>query len=309
LGGIPAAGELDFKERKKSTLMSGPRRKREDRALPEAIKEETLRLDLGDYRGLIAAAYYDPLILQALRSPAGLWTRAGTEVLIDKRNRVGIVRLTFSSGRPAEVALKEYSSRGVNGLKSLLLPSKAAKAWRGALALRQKGLATAAPVAYLEKRKRGRVDSSFFLAERIESAEEVRHLFPRFPPDDLRALLASLARHLSVCHDRGILHRDLSDGNVLVRKEPDGRLTFFLLDTNRVRVRKKIRGLARAKNLIRLGVPPAYQESFLREYFRPRPLSKAGWLWYKMNKTVFSGYIGLKKKLRLRQIAHKLGIQ
>jgi len=277
--------------------------------LPEAAVNETLRIELGEYCGLIDAGYNDPLILQSLRNPAGLWTRPGTEVLIDKRNRVGTVRLAFSTGRAAEVVLKEYSARGVNGLKSIILPSKAAKAWRGALALKKLGLATAAPVACVEKRKRGRVESSFFLAERISGAEEVRHLFRRFPPDKLRILLASLARYLSLCHDRGILHRDLSDGNVLVKTDADGRMSFFLLDTNRVRVRKKIRGLARARNLIRLGIPPDYQKVFLREYFSPRGLPKTRWLWYKMNKAVFRGYIGLKKKLRLRRIARKLGIQ
>jgi hypothetical protein len=270
---------------------------------------ETRPLVLGPYRGMIAPAYDDPALLRAISPPEEIWSRPGIEVLNDKRNRVGILRLRLASGAGADIVVKEFSSRGVNGLKSLVLPSKAAKAWRGALVLGQKGLATAAPVAYLEKRRRGLVESSFFLAERIAGAEEVRHLFRRSSPDDMRALLASLARHLSLCHDRGILHRDLSDGNVLVRKEADGRLAFFLLDTNRVRVRKKIRGLARAKNLIRLGVPAAYQEVFLREYFHPRQLPKSSWLWYKMNKAVFSGYIGWKKKLRLRRIARKLGIQ
>jgi hypothetical protein len=270
---------------------------------------EAKRLVLGPFQGMIDPAYDDPALLGAISPPEKIWSRPDVEVLNDKRNRVGMMRLRLASGVGADIVLKEFSSRGVNGLKSLILPSKAAKAWRGALSLRQRGLATAAPVAYIEKRTRGRVHESFFLAERIEGAGEVRQLFRRLPPDDLRSLLASLARHLSVCHDRGILHRDLSDGNILVRKEPDGGMTFFLLDTNRVRVRKKIRGMARARNLIRLGVPSAYQESFLREYFRPRPLSKAAWLWYKMNKAVFSGYIGLKRKLRLRQIARKLGIQ
>jgi len=264
---------------------------------------------LGPYRGMIASAYDDPAFFRAISPPPEIWSRPGVEVLNDKRNRVGILRLHPAAGAGADIVIKEFSSRGVNGLKSIVLPSKAAKAWRGALALRQRGLATAAPVAYLEKRRHGRAESSFFLAERIADAEEIRHLFRRSSPEDLRTLLISLARHLSVCHDRGILHRDLSDGNVLVRKEPDGTMTFFFLDTNRVRVRKKICGLARAKNLIRLGVPAAYQEVFLREYFHPRQLPKTAWLWYKINKTVFSGYIGLKKKLRLRRIARKLGIQ
>jgi hypothetical protein len=33
------------------------------------------------------------------------------------------------------------------------------------------------------------------------------------------------------------------------------------------------------------------------------------WTWYRMNKAVFTGYVGLKKKLRLRELARKLRIQ
>ncbi len=267
------------------------------------------RIDLGPYGGMIEADYDDPVLLQAISRPEELWEWPGVEILNDKRNRVGILRIPLSSGRSADIVVKEFLSRGANKWKSLFMPSKAAKAWRGALALKERGMDTAAPIAYFERRKRGFVEKCFFLAERVDGAGEIRPLFRSLPPGEMEALLSSLGGYLSLCHERGILHRDLSDGNILVKKDSAGRVRFYLLDTNRVRVRRKIGRLLRVKNLIRLGVPASYQRFFLEEYFRPQPLEKKDWLWYRMNKSIFTGYIALKKKLRLRQLARRLRIQ
>jgi hypothetical protein len=272
-------------------------------------REATCRLDLGPYRGEFAAEYNDPLFIGAISHPEELWARPDAELLLDKRNRVGTVRIRLSSGLNREIVVKEFSSRGIIRLKSLLQPSKAASAWQGALALKENGLGTASPAGYLEKKKRCLVERSFFFASRIDGAEEVRGLFRSLQAAELEPLLSELAAFLSQCHDRGILHRDLSDGNVLVKKDDSGRAVFFLLDTNRVRVRKKLGGFRRSKNLIRLGIPPGFQRYFLRAYFGEKPLHKAHWFWYRMNKAVFVGYVGLKKKLRLRQIARFLRIQ
>jgi hypothetical protein len=40
-----------------------------------------------------------------------------------------------------------------------------------------------------------------------------------------------------------------------------------------------------------------------------RPFRRRHWFWYKWNKSVFTAYIGLKRKLRLRKIARFLRIQ
>ena len=270
---------------------------------------KTCRLDLEPYRGEVTAEFDDPLFVEAILYPEELWTRPEVELLHDKRNRVGTIRVLLSSGLSRDIVVKEFSSRGIVRFKSLLQPSKAARAWRGALALKERGLGTASPAAYLEKRKHGLVERSYFFAARIDDAEEVRGLFRSLRATDLEPLLSGLAAFLSLCHDRGLLHRDLSDGNVLVKKDASGRTLFYLLDTNRIRIHKKVGGFRRSKNLIRLGVPPAFQKFFLRGYFRERPLRKAHWFWYKINKAVFTGYVGLKKKLRLRQIARFLRIQ
>jgi serine/threonine protein kinase len=270
---------------------------------------EVRQLTLGPYRGAILAAYEDLDFLQAIFPPEKIWSHQGLKVLLDSRNRVGAVRFPLSGGREAGIVVKEFSSRGLARLKSLVLPSKAARAWRGAIALKERGVDTASPVAYLERRKRGSVRSSFFLAEEIKAADEIRGLFRGLPPSELQPLLRALAAHLSLCHDRGVLHRDLSDGNILVKRDEGGNFRFYFLDTNRVRLRQRLGGCSRIKNLIRLGVPAEFQDFFLQEYFRGKTLRKRHRFWYRLNKRIFTGYMEAKKKLRLRKIARKLGIQ
>jgi serine/threonine protein kinase len=234
--------------------------------------------------------------------------RTGAEILSEGRNRIVRLSLPLSSGVVADIIVKEYSYRGINKLKSLVLPSKAERAWRGAAALVERGLGTAFPVACLAKKKGGFIERSFFLAERIAGAVEVRGLFRDLPPSELEPLLGALAGFLSAVHAAGILHRDLSDGNVLIRNLDAGRFDVFLLDTNRIRLRRRLGGLARAKNLIRLGVPASHRELFLARYCGGPPPAVFR-LWYKINKFVFANYIALKRRLRLRRLARAIRIQ
>jgi serine/threonine protein kinase len=208
-----------------------------------------------------------------------------------------------------DVVIKEFRSRGVIKLKSLFLSGKAYRAWQGGMALKEKEIDTPPPAAYLEKRKGLFLDESFFLTERVSDVQEIRFLFLRFSSEELRDLLASLGPHLSFCHQKGVLHRDLSDGNILVKKDKSGEFRFFLIDTNRIRIKKRITPLKRIKNLIRLGVPAEHQRYFLERYLEEDRVKRFLWFWYRFNKMVYSNTIKLKKKLRLRQLARKLKIQ
>ena len=217
-------------------------------------KEAATRLELGPYRGELAPGYDDPLFIEAISHPEELWTRPDAELLLDKRNRVGTVRIHLSSGLKRDIVVKEFSSRGVTRIKSLFQDSKAARAWRGALALKERRLGTASPAGYLEKRKRGLVERSFFFAARVDGAEEIRGLFRSLRAAELEPLLTALAAFLFQCHDRGILHRDLSDGNILVKKDDSGRALFYLLDTNRIRIYKRLGGFRRSPRLTGFGI-------------------------------------------------------
>jgi len=268
------------------------------------------KIDLPPYRGEIAETYSRPEWLSVLGDPQKILAGPGAEILLDGRNKVGAVTVDLGPSRSADLVVKEFRSRGITRLKSLFGKSKAEKAWRGAAALMNAGLDTPFPVAFLEKRRKGFVEESFFLSERIRGAPEIRGLFRELAEGELRPLLASLAETLFRSHEKGILHRDLSDGNILVKKDGDS-FRFFFLDTNRIRRRRKIGELGRAKGLIRLGVPPGLRLYFLGRYSAAggRPLRNSFLFWYKLNKAAFAGWIRFKKALRLKKISRKLRIQ
>ena len=273
------------------------------------VKEEFEReISFPLFKGRIQARFDDPLFLKSISDCHQLLEDAGTEILLDRRNRVGVVKLPLRDGKSVEVVIKEFRSLGLGKLKTLFFSSKAFKSWQGATALVRRGIETPFPVAYLEKREKGLLTQSFFLAQRLDNVQEIRFLLRKLPEEKLHLLLAAVARFLFSCHEKGILHRDLSDGNILVKKDGEG-FNFFLIDTNRIQLSEKISLPKRIKNLVRLGVPPQFQKFFLKQYLGELPAKKHVWLWYRLNKKKYSFLVEFKKKLRLRQLAQKLKIQ
>lgn len=266
-------------------------------------------LSLPLYKGRIHSDYNWPGFIQAISDCRKLLDSPECQIMLEGRNRVGLIQLSIEGQPSVDVVVKEFCLQGVNKLKTLAFASKAQKAWRGAAACVQLGIQTPPPVAYLEKKGRFFTGEAYYLTLWIGKAEEVRRLFRSLPPADLLTLLEALARHMSFCHERGVLHRDLSDGNILVRTDDRGRMEFDFVDTNRVRVKKKIRPLRGVKNLIRLGIHPVYQRKFLMMYLGSPEVPRHIWCWYRTNKAAFTWMIGFKKALRLRVITQKLRIQ
>ena len=272
-------------------------------------KKHGVELSVPSFRGRLEADYQSPGFVRAISDCHKLLNKSSTKILHEGRNRIGVVRISGGGKEAEEIVIKEFRTRGINKIKSIVLHSKAYKAWRGSNQLKGCGIKTPVPLAFLEKKHGLFLEQSFFLSGMVRGIEEIRHLFPSLSGDKLRLLLKELSRFLLYSHQQGILHRDLSDGNILVRKDEHGKYIFYLIDTNRIRKKKRIRGLSRVKNLIRLGVPPASQREFLMLYLGKERLNNLFWFWYKLNKNTYSGFIGLKKKLRLKKIAEKLKIQ
>jgi len=272
-------------------------------------KNYGVELAVPSFRGRLEADYQSPGFVRVISDCYNLLNKPSTEILHEGRNRIGVLRISEGEKEVEEIVVKEFRTRGINKIKSIILHSKAYKAWRGSNQLKDCGINTPVPVAFLEKKQGLFLEQSFFLSGMVRGIEEIRHLFPSLSGGELRLLLKELARFLLYSHQQGILHRDLSDGNILVRKDEQGKYIFYIIDTNRVRKKKRIRVLSRVKNLIRLGVPPSSQREFLKQCLSKERLNYFFWFWYKLNKNTYAGFIGLKKKLRLKKIVEKLKIQ
>jgi serine/threonine protein kinase len=265
------------------------------------------KLDIPPFKGRILPDYNEPIIVEALEDCDALLEKG--RILEESRNRVGVCTLPTKDGGTIELVIKEFRTQGVDKWKSLVLPSKAQKAWKGSLTLVERGFLTPLPVAYLERRTSFFLKQSYFIAEFVPKIEEVRGLFRTLPHEELIPLLRDLAKFLARCTKSGILHRDLSDGNVLVERKSGDQFRFFLLDTNRIRSRKRFGTFRGIKSLIRLGIPPDLQRFFLAEYLFRSPVKRVFWFWYRLNKSCFTGYIRLKEFLKLKKLAQKLKIQ
>jgi len=279
-----------------------------------AHKTFGVAVTLGAFKGRVHPDYDNPEFLRALSDCRALVSGPAAHILLDKRNLVAAVSIPVSGAAAEGVSgidavVKEFRASGFKKIKTLVVPGKAAKAWRGAAACLVRRVPTPLPLAYLERRECGIVAESFFVASRVDGALEIRNLLQTLPPEALSRLLAALARFLVFAHNQGILHLDLSDGNVLVRSSSPGAYDFFLIDTNRIRVRREVPLLGRVRNLVRLGVPPAYQDDFLRLYFGAKRGAPALRLWYRLNKRWYTGFVAFKRALRLKRLAERLGIQ
>lgn len=261
------------------------------------------------YSGRVHPRFNSASLQDILFQGDNLLDMPGVRILASSRNRIGEIRLPDPEGVLIPYILKEFRPRGIDKLKSALIRSKAEKAWRGSWSLVEAGVDTALPIAYLENRSGLFLDHALFFALSVAEAPELRSLFHSNQEESLESLITQLGAFVRGCHGQGILHRDLSDGNVLVQEEGPLKYHFVLLDTNRIRIKKNVGHIRGIKNLIRLGVPGKYQRMFLTAYLEPHPLSLGPWLWYRSIKSLFSGYMTFKSKLRIRDIVRKLRIQ
>lgn len=127
-------------------------------------------------------------------------------------------------------------------------PSKAKRSWNGAVELLRRGIATAQPIAFFEKRGDTSLKQNFYLCDYITADCSVGEMFVHFAKGNKDFPVAGknitisaeetyiqLSHYLSLMHHRGTFFRDLSGGNILVETQADRRLHFSLIDTARAR--------------------------------------------------------------------------
>ncbi len=122
-------------------------------------------------------------------------------------------------------------------------PSKGLRSWNGTNELLRRGVAAAPPVAWFEWSGDASLMRNFYICEHVATEWTAREMVgafasgaPLFAGVEEDAAYRQLAAYLLRMHGGGILFRDLSGGNILIRRADDGTLAFSLIDTGRIRV-------------------------------------------------------------------------
>ena len=233
------------------------------------------------------------------------------------RNYLYRTELRTTDG-PVPVVVKQFRNEGAKRrVERRLKGSKAARSWRAACAMVERGLPTAEPLLWIESAE---VDGpSWYVCRHLEGTTELRYVaravaegdwreqYPELEPDAVYAASGRLLRRL---HDAGLWHRDVTVGNILLRPAAGGP-SASLVDLNRTRVRRRLSLSERCRDLCRLPIPePRLESALLEAYWQGPPSSLArglyrfyakGFLFKLAFKKRFAGVRGFFKGLGPRR--------
>ncbi len=114
---------------------------------------------------------------------------------------------------------------------TFLRPSKAKKSFVNSLKI---GQFAPSAVGYIEFKKYGLIDQSYFVAENFKYDWTIRKPLTNSNFPEKKAVFEAYALFVYQLHENNILHLDLSPGNVLVKKSQTG-YEFKIVDINRMK--------------------------------------------------------------------------
>lgn len=135
----------------------------------------------------------------------------------------------------------------------LFRASKAERSFQNAVRLLAIGVGTPQPVAFINMKKHGLFDRSFYISLHSACSHVYNDLFEKHF-DYEKEVLQAVGRTTAVLHEHGLAHLDYGRGNILFEKEVD-HVNIELVDLNRM-YNGPIDMKAGCKNLERLPATP-----------------------------------------------------
>lgn len=89
------------------------------------------------------------------------------------------------------------------------------------------------PIGYIEFKKFGLLYDSYFISEKFDYDFTIRELLLDSKFEDRENIFREFAKFTFLLHEDGILHKDYSPGNILIKKS-DKEYTFKIVDINRM---------------------------------------------------------------------------
>jgi tRNA A-37 threonylcarbamoyl transferase component Bud32 len=201
---------------------------------------------IGVDRGLRRREASEPDIASALAACNPSQNDQNCEILkADARAQVFAV----STGELSWI-IKRYRSGGwLRRAADLFRGSPARRAWRGGHGLMARGIGTALPVAFVERRRFGVPVASAIVMEDLRGLEVADDCPTDWAGD--REILTAVSRLAIGLHRRGAIHGDLKASHVLLEREAN-RIHGRLIDLEGVRFRRRLSDRTRIHALAQL---------------------------------------------------------
>ena len=132
---------------------------------------------------------------------------------------------------------------------TFLRPSKAKRAYEYAFKLLELGIDSPAPIAYIEQYAYGLLTYGYFISIYEKDYSLIRELMAGNQED--ASLLKALSLYIAEIHNKGVLHLDMSPGNILYYKQGTN-YNFTLIDINRMQFLPTVSKIKRFKSFKRL---------------------------------------------------------
>ncbi len=161
-----------------------------------------------------------------------------TAVLRDARNRLWNV--TDPRDGRGTLTVKLNRVKGIKRLTYRFRPSKGRRHWNNGCLMLARGVTTPRPVAFFESTHRPGISDSWYLCEFIPGAFSSRDIYAAFRDgaEQYRGMTKLAWFQLLSCfvcnmHDKQIVHRDLSAGNLLLHETAPGVFEAMVIDIGR----------------------------------------------------------------------------
>ncbi len=211
-----------------------------------------------------------PIAQRVLAHPEQFLTKDARCIKHSRTTTVSEIQLPFHDQGTVPVIAKQFhQKKKLEGLLSVVRPSRAWRAWLGSHHLQSRGIATAQDLIVIGRDTRQRrirlptgPTETFLFSRKLEPSvsldEFIRSALPSLAPTrrlaTIRSLAESLGRLIRTLHERSISHRDLKASNILLVGDPlEGPVQLHLIDLVGVQVIHPLPHHRRIQNLGRLG--------------------------------------------------------
>lgn len=159
----------------------------------------------------------------------------GGTVLWDGRNKIRAydMAMQHDGGTLCRVVVKRFKHLSlIQKIVYAFRRHKAQKAYRNGLLLVSRGFDTPMPIAFVELRRGLWLEDAYYIC----GSTSLPCIEGETDRDDWNASLATdFGAFVARLHDKGVLHHDLNDTNVLFERDEAGHYRFEVIDINRMK--------------------------------------------------------------------------